>query len=76
MNHHVFMFCGRSLDIYLSRSSDLNQSKVCGSSGLFEIVKQTNYIPLWTLKDCSETYNDRNFENKSIKEALLLKNIN
>ena len=72
-NYYVFMFCGRSLDSVISRSSDLHQSKVYVSSGLFEIVTQTNYIPLWTMKDCSESYYDRNFENKPIKGALLLK---
>ena len=55
------------------RSSDLHQSKVYLSSGLFEIVSQTNHIPLWTLKGCSEIYNDRTFESKSMKETLSLK---
>ena len=32
------------------------------SYGLFEIVTQTDHIPLLTMKDCSETYYDRNFE--------------
>ena len=57
------MFCGRSLDSVISRSSDLHQSKVYVSSGLFEIVTQTNYIP-WALEDCSESYYERNFESK------------
>ena len=72
-NHYVFIFCGRSLDSVISRSSNLHQSKVYVSSGLFEIVIQTNHISLWTLKGCSETYHDRTFESKSIKEALPLK---
>ena len=72
-NYYVFMFSGRSLDSAISRSSDLHQSKVYVSSGLFEIVTQTNYIPLLALKDCSETYYERNFEWKPIKEALSLK---
>ena len=67
------MIYGRSLDSVMSKSSDHNQSKVYLSSGLLEIVTQTNYIPLWMLKDCSETYHDRNFESKPIKEALSLK---
>ena len=67
------MFCGRSLDSVISRSSDLHQSKVYVSSGLFEIVIQTNHIPLWTLKGFSETYDDRTLESKPIKEALSLK---
>ena len=66
------MFCGRSLDSIISGSSNLHQSKVYVSSGLFEIVTQTNYI-LWALEDCSETYYDRNFESKSMKKALSLK---
>ena len=70
-NYYVFMFCSRSLDSVTSRSSDLHQSKVYVSSGLFEFVIQTNHIPLWTLK--GETYHDRTFESKSIKEALPLK---
>ena len=69
------MFCGRSLDTIISGSSDLRQSTVNVSSGLFEIVPPTNYIPLWTLKGCSETYYDRNFESKPIKEALPLKKL-
>ena len=73
MDHYVFMFCGCSLGSAINGSSDLYQSKVYVSSGLFEIVTQTNYIPLWTMKDCSESYYDRNFESKPIKEALLLK---
>ena len=70
---HVFMFCGCSLGSAISGSSDTYQSKVQVSSGLLEIVTQTNYILLWTMKDCSESYYDRNFENKPIKGALLLK---
>ena len=72
-NYYVFMFYGRSLYSIISGSYDLQQSKVYVSSGLFEIVIQTNHIQLWTLKGCSETYHDITFESKSIKEALPLK---
>ena len=34
--------------------SDLHQSKVYLLSGLFEIVTQTNHIPLLVMKDCSQ----------------------
>ena len=67
------MICGHFLDSVIRGSSELYQLKVYLSSGLFEIVTQTNYILLWTMKDCSESYHDRNFENKPIKGALLLK---
>ena len=54
MDHHLFMISGHSLDSVIRESSDLNRSKVYVSSGLFEIVKQTNHISLLTMNDCSQ----------------------
>ena len=72
----MLLFSVCSIGSAISGSSDTYQSKVQVSSGLLEIVTQTNYILLWTMKDCSESYYDRNVESKLIKEALLLRNIN
>ena len=44
-DHYVLKICGRYLDSIISGSSDLHQSNGYVSSGLFEIVAQTNYIP-------------------------------
>ena len=70
------MFCGHSLDSVISTSSDLHQSKAYVLSGLVEIIIQTNHIPLWTLKGCSETYHDRIFDGNQLKKLCHLKNIN
>ena len=66
-DHYVFMICGHFLDSVIRGSSELYQSKVYLSSGLFEIVTQTNHIPLLVMKDCSQNYYDRNLESQSIE---------
>ena len=65
--HYLSMICSHSLDSVIRGSSDLHQSKVYLSSGLFEIVTQTNHIPLLVMKDCSQNYYDRNLESQSIE---------
>ena len=45
-DHYVFKIYGRYLDSIISGSSYLHQSNEYVSSGLFEIVTQTKYIPL------------------------------
>ena len=45
-DHYVFKSCGGYLDSIISGSSDLHQANGYVSSGLFEIVTQTKYIPL------------------------------
>ena len=54
--HYLSMICSHSLDSVIRGSSDLHQSKVYLSSGLFEIVTQSDYIPLLKMKDCSQNY--------------------
>ena len=61
-DHYVFMVCGHSVDSVIKGSSDLHQSKAYLSSGLFEIVTQTNYIKLRALKGCSETKYDFKYD--------------
>ena len=44
------MICSHSLDSVIRGSSDLHQSKVYLSSGLLEIVTQTDHIPSLMIK--------------------------
>ena len=61
------MICSHSLDSVIRGSSDLQQSKVYLSFGLFEIVTQTNHISLLVMNDCSQNYYDINLESQSIE---------
>ena len=64
--HYVFMVCSNYLDSVMRGSSNLHQLQVYLSSGLFEIVTQTNYIQLLTMKDCSQNHYDINLERQTI----------
>ena len=68
--HYLSVICCHSLDSVIMRSSDLHQSKVYLSSGLFEIVTQTNHIPLLVMKDCSQNCYDRNWIALIISKTL------